>query len=257
MNKKIVSLVSFFALLAVLAFTPAAFAQTATYNTTLTAAITATTNQIPLASMTNLVASSQVVTEVLFCDGEAMYVRSINTTTLYATVGPRGYNGTRATTHLSGAICWFGGAGNAGPFVTNDPRPGSACTATQYPFLPLINFSNSTIFGCASGRWTSWNVLNGQSAGRTVSASLAYTALLSDYIIAYTSLTAARTVTLPTPNIGMLNKFYIIKDESGNGTLSIWLTGVVDGATTNTTVCANAAYGACRLYNNGSAWFKW
>ena len=85
-------------------------------------------------------------------------------------------------------------------------------------------------------------------------ATLAYTAKITDYIIAYTGLTAARTVTLQTSNAGLRNKVIIIKDESGNGTLSIWA-GTFDGS--GATPAVLTAYGAKRLYSNGSAWFSW
>jgi hypothetical protein len=91
---------------------------------------------------------------------------------------------------------------------------------------------------------------------RTTVADAAYTTLSTDYIVAYTSLTAARTVTLvssPTTSIEQ-----IIKDESGNaGTYNITVqpaSGTIDGSSTKV---INANSGVLRLYYAGGNWFTW
>lgn len=76
----------------------------------------------------------------------------------------------------------------------------------------------------------------------------------NDYIVAYTSLTASRTLTLPAPVSGIFQQF-IIKDESGSaGTFSIVVSGTIDGATNK---AINTNYGDIRIYTNGVAWFSW
>lgn len=77
----------------------------------------------------------------------------------------------------------------------------------------------------------------------------------TDYLIAYTAITAARAVTLPDAST-CKNQHFIIKDESGSvtSTFKITFVGVVDGATNPDAVAA--AYGVKRIYSNGSNWFS-
>lgn len=77
----------------------------------------------------------------------------------------------------------------------------------------------------------------------------------NDLVIAYTSLTAARTVTLPAAAAGNTWRYIIIKDESGNaGTYNISVNVAVVGLGAGPTVVVNTAYGVRRLYSNGTAW---
>jgi hypothetical protein len=95
-----------------------------------------------------------------------------------------------------------------------------------------------------------------QLAKRTGVADANYNALATDYLIAYTSITAARTVNLPDPAT-VPNLILVIKDESGAVTAvnKITLTpaaGNIDGAASLDIV---SAYGAKEVYSNGSNWF--
>lgn len=72
-----------------------------------------------------------------------------------------------------------------------------------------------------------------------------------------TSITAPRTITLPTA-IGAPGKLYIIKDESG-----VAATNNITVATTSGQTIDNAAskslntnYGFLRVYSNGANWFS-
>jgi hypothetical protein len=83
-----------------------------------------------------------------------------------------------------------------------------------------------------------------------------YTAIASDYLIAYTSLSTGRTVTLPAAST-MTNKSIVIKDESGNaGANNITIDGngseTIDGSATK---AINANFGSITIYSNGSNWF--
>jgi hypothetical protein len=87
---------------------------------------------------------------------------------------------------------------------------------------------------------------------RTPVADVDYTVLQSDVLIAYTTLTASRAVTLPAPGT-MANMVLTIKDETGAAaTYPITVLGTVDGATT-TAIASN--YGSLELYSTGVAWF--
>src|SRR5215469_3297449 len=77
-------------------------AQTSLTQTTLSAAVATTSiNQFRVASITGITATSTVI----FVDSEAMFVNAVAGATLTVT---RGYNGTRSTPHLSGAMVLAG-----------------------------------------------------------------------------------------------------------------------------------------------------
>lgn len=95
-----------------------------------------------------------------------------------------------------------------------------------------------------------------QLAKRTAIADANHNALATDYLITYTSITAARVVNLPDPAT-VPNLILVIKDESGAVTAvnKITLTpaaGNIDGAASLDIV---NAYGAKEVYSNGSNWF--
>lgn len=90
---------------------------------------------------------------------------------------------------------------------------------------------------------------------RTV-ADTVYTVTDLDSLVAYTSLTAGRAVTLPTA-VGKLGQVVIIKDEAGTAganNLTIGTTGgqTIDGAATKV---INTNYGSVKLYSNNANWF--
>ena len=97
----------------------------------------------------------------------------------------------------------------------------------------------------------------GITLNRTAVAAGAYTALVTDYIIAKTGITGGGdTITLPAAATAGEGRQYIIKDESGGAaTDNITIDGngaeTIDGATT---VAINQNYGAVSLYCTGSAW---
>ena len=82
-----------------------------------------------------------------------------------------------------------------------------------------------------------------------------YTVLSTDYLIAYTNLTAGRTMTLPSAS-GNTFKTYVAKDESGSAaTFNITISGgtnTIDGATTK---IINSNYGSFEIYSNGVNYF--
>lgn len=96
----------------------------------------------------------------------------------------------------------------------------------------------------------------GLKVKRTTVADANKTALYSEYIIAYTSITTTRTVTLPaTSEAGRL---YIIKDESGSVTDLINI--IVDGDSSDTidgqaSISINVPYGVVKIYSDGTNWF--
>jgi hypothetical protein len=111
---------------------------------------------------------------------------------------------------------------------------------------------------------TSTVIINGNSvvnsALRKVSVDANYNMGRLDDIVAYTSLSAARTVILPPVGSAISNKKYTLKDESGNaGINNITLqpnssdTGVtIDGVSSK---AITIAYGFITVYSNGTQWF--
>ncbi|MFF3324952.1 collagen-like protein [Streptomyces sp. NPDC002889] len=97
---------------------------------------------------------------------------------------------------------------------------------------------------------------SGIARGRTAVADANRTVVATDSRICYTSITAARVVTLPSVSTATGQEF-LIKDESGScdGTKTITVTpasGTIDGAANKV---INTAYGSLRVYSNGTNWF--
>ncbi|THU39397.1 hypothetical protein FAM09_12890 [Niastella caeni] len=113
---------------------------------------------------------------------------------------------------------------------------------------PVVVDANGNVFKMAG-----WNL---PQITRTPVNDAGYSALASDYLIAFTALTAARTVTLPAAS-SMTNRIMIIKDESGaattyNITINVTAGGTIDGASSKT---ISVNYGSIEVYSNGSQWF--
>jgi antitoxin component of MazEF toxin-antitoxin module len=92
--------------------------------------------------------------------------------------------------------------------------------------------------------------------GRRAVADVNATLAVSDYLLAFTSMSAARTITLPAASTAP-NQFFILKDESGSASIInfISLVGTVDAAVNPTIITIGR--GVYRLYSNGVAWFTW
>jgi Major tropism determinant N-terminal domain len=93
---------------------------------------------------------------------------------------------------------------------------------------------------------------------RTAVSDAAYTVLVTDRMVAYTVLTAARTITLPASSAYPTGTRLLIVDETGNCSVTKTLTltaagsDTIDGATT---AVVNQSYGFVGLESNGSnAW---
>lgn len=94
-------------------------------------------------------------------------------------------------------------------------------------------------------------------------ADAAYTVLVTDHLIAYTSLSAARIVTLLAPGSGGATatspRVYTVKDESGScsaiNSITLQVSGGanIDGVLTLPIV---TAYGKMTVYDNGTAYFS-
>lgn len=96
---------------------------------------------------------------------------------------------------------------------------------------------------------------------RTVADINATVSASADYLIAYTSISAARVVSVAcTGGSATQPQLIEVKDESGSasGTNTITVTpsaGTIDGAAS--LVCVNSARGSCRFYTQGTNCFTW
>jgi hypothetical protein len=125
------------------------FAQTIVPSTTLSAAITSTSSQANTFRLTSTTGISAGAT-VLFIDGEADFVNAVTSTTVTVT---RGQPSSRVTTHLNGALVWFGPPNY---FQTPQPAgyPAGSCTRSG-SVLPYIDINNNAISDCVGGVWVS------------------------------------------------------------------------------------------------------
>ncbi len=136
-------------------------------STTLSAAVTAQTQQIPLASVTYAIAPGPPTFPytVLFVDREAMAVLAVNGSV--ATV-QRGIMGTTATAHSSGQTVWVGPANAYG---ASDP-------SGQFPsgddiYLPRVVISTGNVWNDdGGGNWAIVSSGGGGVVGPSGSGSL-------------------------------------------------------------------------------------
>jgi hypothetical protein len=135
------------------------FAQTATTQTTLSAAMTNGDQTITLASSTGVSAAgfnNQVVTG-LYIDREyitvSANVNAAGTGNVWTV--KRGVGGIRSA-HLSGAFVWVG------PPATFDLGPNDrvgSCTRTNFAYLPLIEVRSGTLLDCdGNNKWSPYGV---------------------------------------------------------------------------------------------------
>jgi hypothetical protein len=133
---------------------------------------------------------------------------------------------------------------------------------TNSSTLQLAGFVNTTIpfhgtITLVRGNGGAWQEISrtfGSSQARRAVANVAVTIVPSDYLIAYTSLTATRVITLPSA-ASVTGQHFVIKDEAGTaGTNALTIGGTIDGAVNPTAV--NTNYGKYRFYSNGTSYFS-
>lgn len=228
------------------AFVAPAQAQDTLNITTATNAITATTQNIVVASTSGTSAGY-----IAYVDREAMLVISVPSATQLTV--QRGYNGTSSAAHLASAPVYLD---QSSYFYASDVS--GSCTSTNQVVLPRINVVSGQIASCVNGRWQgiagSYTPFVGGLYPRTPVTTTTYTALYTDVVVAVTSLSSAVSITLPTAT-SMAGKFIIVKDEAGNAaSKNITVVGTIDGSA-NATISSN--YGTGRYYSSGAAWMSW
>jgi hypothetical protein len=165
---------SLFAVVLGLLILPFAFGQATNTNLVLTAtklaaALTQSSNTLRVSSATGITATSTIlyIEDGTSKNGEAVFVNAVNGTTISVT---RGYNGTQANPHLSGAVVLVGpagaGTGPNGPFVSVDPS--GSCTAAS-SWTPTVNIQTGNQWICSSisASWVPGFFNNKAAAGVT------------------------------------------------------------------------------------------
>lgn len=152
------------------------------------------------------------------------------------------------------------GKANGGRGPTGAQDPALRCyrvigTTTHGALVPVC--VNEEFARDASVGWASaLNELIASRSARRAIADADCTVGLTDYRIAYTSITAARVVNLP-PAATCKNRSFVIKDESGSVDVVKTITIEPYGSETiqdasNTAI--TSAYGSIKPYSNGTEW---
>lgn len=155
-------------------------AQTALTQTTLSAAVTTTSQRvIQVASATGIAAPSftTALSYQLYIDDEVLDVQAVNSTLLTVR---RGANGTKARTHASGANVYVGPAGSSA-FI--DYSLGGSCTNGQgsFQYSPVIDYYDAQTYVCTGGQVQIATVQGSQHFPTTVFVASAYTNATTTY----------------------------------------------------------------------------
>ena len=227
----------------------AAFAQTTTTQTALSAAVSNTTQQVfSLVSATNFTASTNTAASFAYLNQELVQIRSVDTTNNTITV-TRGRGGT-ASTHSSGTVITEGIVGSvnrasgttSGVFLSQDPI--GSCTRGNQGYTLVVNTSTHTYFTCnsTSSTWVRANYMPGDGFAAVHNpGDAAYTATLLDRYIDYTSASAARTVTLPSVT-NLYGKALTISNYT-NGTFQTITVSAPNGQLINGTATTTINHG--------------
>lgn len=124
---------------ALLLLTSTAYAQATVNSTTLSAAVT-TTSQLVIQVTSS---STMAVGQYLFVDAESMRITAINSNVSTLVSVQRGADGTAAALHANGSLVWSGPGRNFYSYDVAGP-----CTATQEIALPHINVKSGNIYDC-------------------------------------------------------------------------------------------------------------
>jgi hypothetical protein len=126
----------------------------------------------------------------------------------------------------------------------------------------VVDTTNNRIVvndGVTVGGWPAAKLVETITNTRTAVSDSAYTALITDRLVAYTALTAARIVSLPAAASYPTGTRLLVVDETGNATALITIslspngTDTIDGV--NAAVSINVGYGYIAIESNGSnAW---
>lgn len=189
--------------LALLCVPVVASAQTALTTTTTSAVITNPSDQVvSVTSATGITAPGTGTAFVyLLIDKELMGVRAINTTSLVASVS-RGQNGTRATSHITGAAITV-----VPPPAIVNYMPSGQCVRTNLAYVPVIvggnvdQAMNGTALDCLGtttlGQWATTSTNFMQVLGATMASTAGTLGALTGTILTVSGTNAITGFTNP------------------------------------------------------------
>ena len=159
-------------ILAALALALPIHAQVTLSQTTLSAAVTSTSQRtIQVASGAAITAPAPpgTTSTQLYIDDEMLDVEAVQGNLI---VVRRGVNGTRSRSHVAGANVYILPA-NLGAAIAY-PLGGS-CLAGTYPANPMIDYVDSYVFQCVSGQWALQSITGQQHYPNNLFITTAYT----------------------------------------------------------------------------------
>ncbi len=192
--------------------------------------------------------------------------------TLTATIVPSAATGTVTFKDGSTTLGSSSVSGGSASYTTTSLSTGSHTLTAEFASSNTGAYTNSTSTslgytitssgggggggGSNASAVTFISYVSGQphTAVRRAVADTNYMVVASDTIIALTSLTASRTITLPSPSTNV-GRILVVKDESGNcsGGVTITIAGTIDGAAN---LVLTTAYASTRLYAGSTGWYK-
>lgn len=206
--------------------TPVA-AQTVLTSTTLAASVTDTsTRAIALTSASGFSAGGATAQTYVLVDREIMLITGVSGTTLSVI---RGYGGTRASAHLSGATATFVPQAATIAYV-----PAGYCVATAYAYAPLVihdgqdEVNNGATAACLGSQWVLTNRVGLPVYGSTVASATTIAATGTYFKVSGT--TTIQTVTVPAgwaPGMSLLLEPTALWSTNTSGNIGLATTGVV------------------------------
>ncbi len=169
-------------------------AQTVLGPTTLTNAITATSEHIVLGNWAGITAPGPNNSNLknLLIDGELFEAIAIDPPgTNYIHV-IRGVRQSLRTTHQAGATVW---AGPSGSFPQSDPQ--GTCTRTALAYVPLIAVSTRRIFDCLGGKWVRTDGPDGSYNGTAIASGASATVTPPAQMFKISGTSAISTIATP------------------------------------------------------------
>lgn len=240
---------------------------TATFTPSNSAAYASSTSSITSYTITGSGAAATTTTLAVSPVSTAMQGATV---TLTATVSSSSAPGSVAFKDGASTIATVAVTAGSASTTTSSLSVGSHTLTAEFTSSNQGSYANSTSAGTGYTVTSSGGGSNASNAsavpfmafstGKPVPAvrvavnDANYPVVASDSIVAFTALSAARTVTLPAPSTN-IGRILVIKDESGScsGGNTITIVGTVDGATN---LVLNSAYAHARLYAGSTGWYK-
>ena len=190
------------------------------------------------------------------------FTATLNPTAAAGTVTFKDGASTLATTNIASGVATYATtalstATHTISAVFNPTTPASYATSTSSTLTYTVTASGGGSAGATNANavpYTAFVSGNPNTAVRIGISDANYTIAAGDSIVAYSTLTATRTITLPAAasNVG---RVLVIKDESGNcsNANQIVISGPIDNATN---IALASAFTSIRIYSGGNGWYK-